>query len=88
VLVQNVTNGGAADSAGIQGGTKIVAIEGQDHIVGGDIIVSINGIKVVGMDALAGCSEENTIARRSVKLGVVRAGTYTTLNVVLGTPQQ
>jgi S1-C subfamily serine protease len=88
VLVQSVTSGGAADKAGIRGGTETVTIEGQSYVVGGDIIVSINGIRVVDTDALASYLEENTIAGQSVQLGVVRAGTYTTVNVVLGTQQQ
>ena len=84
VLVQAVTSGGPADKAGIRGGTQTVTIEGQSYLAGGDIIVSINGVKIVDMDALASYLEENTTAGESVQLGLIRSGTLTTMTVVLG----
>jgi len=84
VLVESVVSGGPADKAGIQGGTKTVTVEGQNYLVGGDIIISINGVKVVDSDGLASYLEENTTAGQSVQLGIVRSGTYTSVNVVLG----
>jgi len=84
VLVQAVTGGGPADKAGIRGGTQTVTVEGQSYTIGGDIIVSINGVKVVDMDALASYLEENTTAGESVQLGLIRSGTLTTMTVVLG----
>jgi len=61
-----------------------VTVEGQSYLAGGDIIVSINGVKVVDMDALASYLEENTTAGESVQLGLIRSGTLTTVIVVLG----
>jgi S1-C subfamily serine protease len=84
LLVQTVASGGPADQAGIRGGTKTVTIEGQNYLLGGDIIVSINGVKVVNMDALASYLEENTVGGQTVQLGLIRSGVYTTVNVVLG----
>jgi S1-C subfamily serine protease len=83
VLVEGVTSGGAADKAGIRGGTKTVAVEGQNYLTGGDIIISVNGVKVVNSDALASYLEENAIAGGTVQLGIIRAGAYMTVNVVL-----
>jgi S1-C subfamily serine protease len=87
VLAQTVTSGGAADEAGIKGGTTAVVVEGVSYLVGGDTIVSINGVKVVDMDALASYLEENTVAGQSVQLGLIRSGAYTMVNVTLGTQQ-
>jgi len=84
VLVQAVTSGGPADQAGIHGGTRTVTVEGQSYLAGGDIIISINGVKVVDMDALASYLEENTTAGESVQLGLIGSGTLTTVTVVLG----
>jgi S1-C subfamily serine protease len=83
ILVEQVTSGGAADRAGIRGGTRTVEVEGQSYLVGGDIIVSVNGVKVVNMDALASYLEENSMAGETVQLGIIRAGAPVTVNVAL-----
>jgi len=83
VLVEQVSSGGAADRAGIRGGTRTVEIEGQNYLIGGDIIVSVDGVKVVNSDALASYLEENSIAGDTVQLGIIRAGANMTVNVVL-----
>ena len=84
ILVESVVAGGPADKAGIQGGTRTVTVEGQSYPVGGDIIVSINGVKVVDSDSLASYLEENTTAGQTVQLGIIRSGTYNSVSVVLG----
>jgi len=83
VLVEQVSSGGAADRAGIRGGTRTVEVEGQNYLIGGDIIVSVDGVKVVNTDALASYLEENSIAGDTVQLGIIRAGVNMTVNVVL-----
>jgi len=84
VLVESVVSGGPADTAGIHGGTNTVTVEGQSYVVGGDIIISINGVRVVDSDALASYLEENTTAGQTIQLGIIRSGTYTSASVVLG----
>ena len=84
VLVESVVSGGPAGNAGIQGGTRTVTVEGQNYLVGGDIVVSINGVKVVDSDGLASYLEENTTAGQTVQLGVIRSSAYTNATVVLG----
>ena len=83
VLVEAVTSGGAASKAGIQGGTRTVTIEGENYLMGGSIIVSINGVKVVNGDALASYLEENSMAGETVQLGIIRAGAGMTVSLVL-----
>jgi len=85
VLVESVVSGGPADKAGIRGGTETVSVEGQAYVVGGDIIVSINGFKVIDGDVLASYLEEYVVAGQTVQLGIVRSGTLTMVSVVLGT---
>ncbi len=85
VLVESVASGGPLDKAGIQGGTKTVTVEGQNYRIGGDVIVSVDGAKIVNMDALASYLEQRAIAGQTVQLGIVRAGVSMTVSVVLGT---
>jgi len=52
VLVEQVQPGSLADTAGLQAGSKTVTINGQDVVVGGDIITAINGQSVASIDEL------------------------------------
>jgi S1-C subfamily serine protease len=84
VLVESVTSGGPLAKAGIRGGTSTITVEGQTYKIGGDVIISVDGTKVVDMDALASYLEENTVAGQTIQLGIVRAGVQMTIPVVLG----
>lgn len=84
VMVQSVVSGGPAATAGLRGGTKSVTIEGQSYQIGGDIIVSINGAKIVNSDALVSYLEEHVIAGQTVQLGIIRSGSPMTISVTLG----
>ncbi len=46
ILVQRVAAGSPADKMGILGGTVEAKIEGEEIILGGDIILEVNGIKL------------------------------------------
>jgi len=84
VLVQSVVSGGPADKAGVRGGTSSAVVEGTTYRIGGDIIVSVNGYKVIDSDALASYLEQHDVAGQSVQLGIVRGGALITASVVLG----
>jgi len=43
-LVKSVAKGSPGDEAGLQGGTKIVTIDGEQIVIGGDIILTVEGI--------------------------------------------
>jgi len=83
VLVESVTGGGPADRAGIRGGTSNATVEGQAYRIGGDIIISINGVKIVNGDALSAYLEENALAGQSVQLGIMRSGVQMSIGVTL-----
>jgi len=85
VLVESVVSGGPAAKAGLRAGTAVTSIEGTQYLIGGDIIVSINGTKIVNQDALSAYLEEFTVSGQTVQLGVLRSGVLTTVTVVLGT---
>jgi S1-C subfamily serine protease len=84
ILVETVTTGGAADKAGIRGGTNSATVEGSRYTLGGDVIVTVNGVRVVDIDSLASYLEGNTIGGQTVQMGIVRSGTLMTVNVTLG----
>ncbi|HEV2227157.1 MAG TPA: trypsin-like peptidase domain-containing protein, partial [Nitrososphaerales archaeon] len=84
VLVEKVVGGSAADKAGLQGGTRSVTLEGSSYTLGGDIIVSIDGVKIVDFDSLASYLEGNAIAGQTVQMGIIRSGAMMTLSVTLG----
>jgi S1-C subfamily serine protease len=83
VLVESVTGGGPADRAGIRGGTSNATVEGQAYRIGGDIIISINGVKIVNGDALSAYLEENALAGQSVQLGIIRSGVQMSIGVTI-----
>ena len=84
VLVENVVSGGPASSAGLRVGTKTVTVSGQQYLVGGDIITSINGTKIINQDALATYLAQNTVSGQSIQLGIIRAGAPVSLTLTLG----
>jgi S1-C subfamily serine protease len=84
VLVENVVAGGPAAKAGIQGGTKQANVEGSTYLVGGDVIVSMNGTRIVNHDALASYLEENAVAGHNLSVGIMRGATLKTVIVTVG----
>jgi S1-C subfamily serine protease len=85
VLIESVVAGGPAATAGLRVGTNTVTIDGSQFSVGGDIIVSINGTRIINQDALATYLAQNTVAGQTVNLGVIRSGSLITVALVLGT---
>ena len=84
VLIENVVAGGPAAKAGIQAGTKQASVEGSTYLVGGDVIVSINGTRIVNHDALASYLEENAVVGHNLSVGIMRGGTAKTVIVTVG----
>jgi S1-C subfamily serine protease len=48
-LVKTVAKGSPAEAVGLRGGTKVAVIDGESIVVGGDIILSVQGIPVGGI---------------------------------------
>lgn len=88
VLVENVSSGSPAANAGIRTGKTQVTIDGTQYLVGGDIIISVNGTRIINTDALSSYLEENTTAGQIVILGIVRSGSITDVTVTLGARPQ
>ena len=52
-LLDEVVAGGPADKAGLQGGDGKITFQAQPYRTGGDVILAVEGHKIVGVDDLA-----------------------------------
>jgi S1-C subfamily serine protease len=84
-LIAQVTSGGPAANAGLQGGTTQVDILGTPETIGGDIIIAINGTRITNGDALSSYMEENTLPGQTINVTVVRNNQTLNIAVKLGT---
>ena len=84
VLIEDVASGSPAAKAGLKGSTATVTVDGQQYLVGGDIIVAVNGTRIVNQDALSSYLEVYTVAGQTVVLGIIRNGTPMSVTVTLG----
>jgi len=85
LLIETIVADGPASTAGLKGGTQNVTIQQQQYIIGGDIIVSINGHRVTDYDSFSSYLEENAVSGQTIQLGIVRNGQYMVVSVTLGT---
>lgn len=82
-LVEGVSAGGPADKAGLKPSENLTTINGQEVMVGGDVIVAINNQVVKGSDDLItylGRMESG----QTVTLTVLREGRPVQISVVIG----
>jgi S1-C subfamily serine protease len=84
VLIESTVAGGPAASAGILAGTKQGTVEGTPYLLGGDLIVSINGTRIVNHDALASYLEEHATVGHTLDVGIMRGTTTMTLKLTVG----
>lgn len=85
VLIEAVVSGGPAAKAGLRAGTTAVMVDGEQYLVGGDIIISVNGTKIINGNALSSYLEEYTVSGQTVQLGIIRSGQMMAIDVTLGT---
>lgn len=85
VLIENLTSGGPAQNAGLQAGSQTATVGGSAYQIGGDIIISINGTKIINTDALSSYLAEYCLPGQTLVLHIVRSGQVMTVDLVLGT---
>jgi S1-C subfamily serine protease len=83
VLIQSVEKGGPSDKAGLEGGTTPVTIEGEEVMVGGDIIVEAEGKKITNMEQIIELVNQHKPGDE-VTLKYLRDGKEKTATVTLG----
>ena len=82
LLVEVVEPGSPADKAGIRGGVMELSIGGSSFLLGGDIVVSLNGAPMNEPDKLAGIMRGLKVGGR-IKLKLFREGKYVELEYSL-----
>ena len=76
VLIEKTVTGGPADEAHLRGG--------QQYLVGGDIMVSIDGVRIINYDAFLTYLERHTLPGQTIRIGIIRSGSYLEVQVTLG----
>jgi S1-C subfamily serine protease len=71
-LITQITNGGAADLAGLQGGNNQVRINNEWVITGGDIIIAVDGTRIVNGDTFMSYLEEHTTPNQTITVTILR----------------
>ncbi len=84
VLVVDVSSGGPAERAGLQGSNNQANISGQAVPVGGDVITAVNGHAINTIDDLTSYLFNNTQVGQTVTLTILRQGREQTVKVTLG----
>ncbi len=84
-LITDVTNGGPADQATLQGGARQIQLSSGTVIVGGDIVVAFDGTRIRNMDDLSTYLEEHTLPNQTIDVTIIRNGKTMTLPLKLGT---
>ncbi len=75
-LVKSVAPGSPGEGMGLKGGRKTATIDGQPLVVGGDIILAVEGIAVTAVADLARIRERTSrlASAAPVTVTVLRAG--------------
>ncbi len=82
-VISKVVRGGPADRAGLRGGDRQVRVGNSLILVGGDVIVEMDGKEVLSSDDLIRMIRDHR-PRESVELKVLRNGKFLRIKVTLG----
>ncbi|MGD8398375.1 MAG: trypsin-like peptidase domain-containing protein [Anaerolineae bacterium] len=83
VLVAEIVEGSPADEAGLRGSAERVEIDGQTVLVGGDVIVAVDGEPVSDIPTLRALLQEAG-AGQAVSISLLRGGDEIQVAVTLG----
>jgi S1-C subfamily serine protease len=83
VLVQQVENNSPASQAGLRGGSQPFEINGESVLLGGDVIIAIDGKSIASIAELKAALADMQPGE-SVRLTILRDGDQQVLDVTLG----
>ncbi len=83
-LVASITSDSAADEAGLKGGNQQVIINEDWVIIGGDIIIAIDGIRIINGDSLMSYLERYTEPGQSIIVTIIRDNQQVDITVKVG----
>ena len=81
-LIEQVQSGSPAEQAGLQSSSKSVTINGQDVMVGGDVITAIDHQNITGMQDLQTILRQDKVGQQ-VTLTILRDGKQQDVTVTL-----
>jgi len=82
-LITQITDGGAAAQAGLQGGNQQVRVNDVWVIIGGDIIITVDGTRIINGDSFMSYLEEYTTSYQTISVTIVRNHQLLDIPVVL-----
>jgi S1-C subfamily serine protease len=82
-LITQVTDGGAAAQAGLQGGTQQVRVNDAWVVIGGDVIIAVDGVRIINGDTFMSYLEEHTKPHQTITVTIVRNHQVLDIPVVL-----
>ncbi len=83
-LIAGITEGSTAQEAGLRGGNGQVEINDNWVIIGGDIIIAIDGTRIINGDVLMSYIEENTQPGQTIIITIIRDNQEISLPVKVG----
>ncbi len=83
-LISSLTNDGAAEKAGLQEGIEQIRIDGDWVTIGGDIILAIDGTRIIDGDSLMSYLAEYTQPDDTIIITVFRNNQTLDIPVILG----
>jgi S1-C subfamily serine protease len=84
VLINSTVQNGPS-SGKLLGGTRTAQVDGETYVLGGDIIISANGTRIISIDSLASWLEEHALPGDIVQFGIIRSNSNMTVSVTIGT---
>lgn len=87
VLIQKVTPGGAAERAGLHGGTEQAYVGNTPILLGGDLIIAIDGQQVTDPEDISAIMDKHQ-AGDTVSVTILRGRKQITVKLVLGEAQE
>ena len=83
-LIGKVVSGGAAENAGLISGNEQVEINDEWVIIGGDIIIAIDGNRIINGDSLLSYIEEYTLPGDEITITIVRDNEQIEKSLIIG----
>ena len=83
-LITGITSGGAADKAGLKEGNQQIRIDNEWAIIGGDIIMVVDGTRIINGDSLMSYLEEYTVPNQIITVTIIRDNQLLEISVKLG----
>ena len=82
-LITLITDSGAAAQAGLQGGNQQVRVNDEWVMTGGDIIIAVDGTRIINGDSFMSYLEEHTTPHQTISVTIVRNHQLLDIPVVL-----